>query len=520
MTIGPIAPGETAMPRRPSVAARFPAGAMLAAIVAITAARLLWLRVQPADLYPDEAQYWFWAKHLAFGYYSKPPLVAWLIALTTGPFGDGEFAVRLAAPLLTAGTAILVYAIGARLYNRQIGFWSAVAYASLPGASAAAFVIAPDVPLLLFWAAALYALIRAREDDNREDDDRGKGGRQTSRRGWWFAVGIAAGLGLLAKYAMAYWLLSALGLVLLVPAERRHLRSLLAAIGVALLIYLPNFWWNCENGFVSYRHTSDNADLAGTLFHPGAFLEFFGAQFALFGPLFFAGLLLATAAPRALAEPRARLLAAFSLPTLAMMLMVSLLSRAHANWAAPAYVSAIVLVVAMADRRGWHNWVVFAVALHLVATVAVFAGYQTLTGFGVALPARYDPLARLRGWHRLGDEVGAALARHPGYRLFADDRETLAALIYYVHPHPFDAVKWELMDRVKDEWDLTNNMTKYRGGNFLLVSTHNLIAEMRPSFAAIEPLETLAIPFGPDAERRYPLYLARDFKGYPQYAPK
>jgi hypothetical protein len=62
----------------------------LAAVAAITAARLLWLGVQSAGLYPDEAQYWFWAQHPAFGYYSKPPLVAWLIALTTAAFGDGS----------------------------------------------------------------------------------------------------------------------------------------------------------------------------------------------------------------------------------------------------------------------------------------------------------------------------------------------------------------------------------------------------------------------------------------------
>src|SRR5215212_5096768 len=77
----------------------------LAAVAAITAARLVWLAVSQTDLYPDEAQYWFWAQHPAFGYYSKPPLIAWLIALTTGMFGDGEFAVRLSAPLLHAVAA-------------------------------------------------------------------------------------------------------------------------------------------------------------------------------------------------------------------------------------------------------------------------------------------------------------------------------------------------------------------------------------------------------------------------------
>src|SRR5207302_3527909 len=201
---------------------RSSAALMLAGVLAITLLRVLWLVYQPADLYPDEAQYWFWAQHPALGYYSKPPLVAWLIALTTGLIGDNEFAIRLSAPLLHAGTAVFVYAIGTRLYDSRVGLWSALAYASLPGASLSAFIISTDAPLLLFWAAALYAFIRARED----------GGA-----GWWAAVGIACGLGLLAKYAIAYWLLSALGYVVLFQAERRHLPSLLAAAGLALLLY-------------------------------------------------------------------------------------------------------------------------------------------------------------------------------------------------------------------------------------------------------------------------------------------
>jgi len=47
---------------------RSPAILMLAGVLAITGLRLLWLVFQPADLYPDEAQYWFWAQHPAYGY--------------------------------------------------------------------------------------------------------------------------------------------------------------------------------------------------------------------------------------------------------------------------------------------------------------------------------------------------------------------------------------------------------------------------------------------------------------------
>jgi 4-amino-4-deoxy-L-arabinose transferase-like glycosyltransferase len=479
---------------------RSPAALMLTGVLAITGLRLLWLALQPADLYPDEAQYWFWAQHPAFGYYSKPPMVAWLIALTTGFFGDGEFAIRLSAPLLHAGTAVFVYATGSRLYDRRVGLWSALAYASLPGASISAFIISTDAPLLLFWAAALYAFIRAREEDGR---------------GWWLAVGFACGLGLLAKYAMFYWIFSALGYVLLVRTERRHLKPLLAAIGIALLIYSPNFWWNWSNGFVSYVHVKDNAGFDEPLIHPDAFFEFFGSQFAVFGPLFFAVLIGLSASPAALAEPRARLLACFALPTLTMMLVVSFLSRANANWAAPAFVSATVLVVAWALRRGWRKLVVISIALHIAAVTILFTGRDALAAFGVELPAKYDPLGRLRGWRELGTTVGAALAAHPGFTLFADDRETLAALIYYVHPHPFDAVKWKLKGGLaKDQWELANGLPQHRGDNFLLVSEHNLIPEMSPSFAAIDELQPIVIQIGPGTSRSYTLYLARGFTGY------
>jgi 4-amino-4-deoxy-L-arabinose transferase-like glycosyltransferase len=473
---------------------------MLLGVAVITGLRLVWLALQPADLFPDEAQYWVWSQQPALGYYSKPPLVPWLIALTTGLFGDSEFAVRLSAPLLHAGASIFVYGIGTRLYDRSVGFWSALIYASLPGVSVSSFVISTDAALLLCWAAALYAFIRARQD---------------AGWGWWLAVGLAAGLGLLSKYAMAYWILSALGFVLLFRAERRHLRPMLGAVAVALLLYSPNFWWNWSNGFVSYLHTRDNAALNGSLFHLDAFVEFFASQFLVFGPLLFAGLIVLVATQRTLAEPRAQLLAVFALPTLAMMLVVSLLSRAHANWAAPTYVSATVLVVAWALQRGWRKLLVWSVTLHLAAVGILFTGREALAAFGLELPAQYDPLRRVRGWRDLGAEVGRVLAAYPDLVLLADDREVLASLIYYLRPHPMGAVKWKVTSRIQDQWDLTNGLGKRRGENFLLVSEHELIDEMRPSFAAIDRLKSIVIAVGPGAARRYTLYVAHDFKGYP-----
>ncbi len=462
------------------------------ALTLLTAARLLWLKYSSAGLYPDEAQYWFWAQHPAFGYYSKPPLIAWVIALTTASFGDSEFAVRLAAPLLHAIAAGFVCATAARLYDRRTAFWAALGYATLPGVSLSAFIISTDAVLLPCWAAALYAFVRAREPD---------GGR------WWGMVGIAAGLGLLAKYAMAYWLLSAFLLVLGARDERRHLKPLVMATAIAVALYLPNLWWNWSHGFVSYLHVRDNAAISGRLLHPAAMLEFAASQAAVIGPVFFALLLTAIARTRLLAEPRTRMLAVFSVPTLGMMVLVSLLSRAEPNWAAPAYVSAIILITAslLAWRR--RVWLGAALALNLAAAALLLAGTDALAAVGVAVPAKYDPL------HRLGEAVSALLAAHPGLTLLADDRELLAALTYYVKPHPFGAVEWNPIPGITDQWRLVNNIGNHQGEDFLAVTVHGLIDEMRPEFAELTPIATIAPHTGPKGGMTYTVYIARGFHG-------
>lgn len=467
-------------------------------ILAITAARLLWLAFQSAGLYPDEAQYWFWSRHLALGYYSKPPLVAWSIALTTALFGNGEFAVRLSAPLLHAVASGFVYGIAARLYDRRTGYWSALAYVTLPGVSLSAFLISTDAVLLPCWAAALYCFVRAGEND---------------RLGWWIASGCAIGLGLLAKYAMAYWLISAFGLALLRSGERRHLRGLLVALGVAILIFAPNVWWNWSHHFATYLHTRDNADLGGALFHPTELCYFVLSQLGVFGPLYFIALLALFTAPTRLGGTQARLLTAFAWPSLAIIATVALLSRAQPNWAAPAYVSAVILVVEAALRRKWRRAVIFSIALHLGAAIALFGGSELIAREGLHVPAKLDPLHRLRGWRTLGNAVAGELATHPGLRLMTDDREIVAALIYYVHPHPFDAVIWDPIPGVSNQWDLENSLSRHRGENFLAVTVHGLGGLMSRDFGSFTKLTTIEIKSGPNGGQTYALYIARDYRG-------
>lgn len=473
---------------------------MLYALLLVTVARLWWLASGQTDLYPDEAQYWLWSLHPAFGYYSKPPLVAWLIALTTSVFGESEFAIRLAAPLLHFATAIIVFELGRRLYDARVGAWSAVAYGTLPGVSASAVIMSTDAPLLLCWAGALYAFLRARE---------------TGAWRWWLLAGVGAGFGLLAKYAMVYWLGSALLYLLAFRDERRHLRRFLGTIALALVIYAPNFLWNWQHGFVSYHHTEDNAALAGAGLHPVNLLDFLVSQFGVFGPLFFAALIvLIVLSGRALRERRAALLAFFALPTLALMLAESLLSRAEPNWAAPAYLSATVLVVAWLLACNLRAIIIVSIVLHVAAAAVLLELKPLAAAVGYDLPGKYDPLHRLRGWRRLGDAVSRILAVNPGAILLADDREEIAALEYYVRPHPFNALKWNGEGGIHDQFDLTADPDRLIGRSFLLVSQAPDIKPILARFGAAGPVQHVIIPLGPGLARQYTVRLLSDFKGY------
>ncbi len=152
-------------------------------VAAITLVRLIVIVVSPLQLYPDEAQYWWWAQTPDWGYFSKPPMIAWIVWLTTTLFGDQEWAIRLAAPLLHGATALLVYAIAQRTFDARTGFWSAIAYVTLPGISYSSGLISTDVPLLFFWALALYAFLRQRQ--NRKQGPAGAGRSSAAWRWAW-----------------------------------------------------------------------------------------------------------------------------------------------------------------------------------------------------------------------------------------------------------------------------------------------------------------------------------------------
>ena len=126
---------------------------------ALLALRLAAVYFNKTDLVLDEAQYWTWSRELAFGYFSKPPMIAWVIRGASALCGDGEACLRSTSPVLHTITALVIYLIGRALYSPRVGFWSAIVFATLPGVSYSSLLITTDVPLVLCWSIMLYAWV-------------------------------------------------------------------------------------------------------------------------------------------------------------------------------------------------------------------------------------------------------------------------------------------------------------------------------------------------------------------------
>lgn len=473
----------------------------------LLALRILALSLNRTDLFFDEAQYWYWSLEPAFGYYSKPPLIAWIIGLFTSLCGNSEFCVRLPSPFLHTATAIGVFLVGRALYDMRTGVLAALVFATLPAVSLSAGIISTDVPLLLFWSLALWAFVKLVE--TRETGD------------WWPALvlGFAFGAGLNAKYAMIWFVVCTVIYLAMTPERRWLARDarLHTAFGLGLVFLVPNVLWNWANKWPTLKHTADNAKWEGALFHPEKALEFFGAQFGVFGPILFGALIVITvrALRSRLPEPD-RLLLAFSVPVIAAILAQAFLSRAHANWAAVAYIAATVLVTATMIRDVAWGWLRASFVVHLAVLGLLVAGMATAGQ--IPLPYGAAPFARTLGWEAIaravGEELREARARGRPYAgVISDDRPLTAELLYYLHGGTTPIYAWRSSQRPKDHFELVQPFTGAVTGPVLLATLAGELSRVPDRFRTSEKVADLVLPAGTNATRRVVFFRLSGYKG-------
>jgi len=368
-------------------------------IVSIAAAvRLLFATIIP--LFPDEAYYWLWSRHLAPGYFDHPPVVALLIRLggiLLLPLGleASGLAVRL-GPILAGWVAALATAgIAHRLGGFAAAIRASIIMSVMPLAAAGLVLATPDAGVLAATALTLYCFIRALEND--------VGSRESLR--WWMATGLVLGVAFASKYTSIFLPLAILIAVLVRGELRARLREPgpYIACMLATLVFLPVLLWNSQHDWISFvfqlKHglsAPKGSALVAAWKHEG---DFFGGQAALASPILFILMgIVVVRAFRATAPSVCFALGVVATVTFGFFVYSGVRQRVEPNWPAPAYIPAIVLLsIASWTPRG-EKWLKGGIGLAGAMSFLIYV--QALIPILPLKPAK-DPIARAFGWTEL-----------------------------------------------------------------------------------------------------------------------
>lgn len=126
-------------------------------IIVSLIARWIYVASGLIGLSGDEAYQWLWSKHLALGYYSKPPGIAWIQFAGTSLFGDNELGVRFFSPLFAAILSFMAFGFVAREIGARLAFWLLIIVSAVPLLAVGSIFMTIDPPLVLCWTWALIA---------------------------------------------------------------------------------------------------------------------------------------------------------------------------------------------------------------------------------------------------------------------------------------------------------------------------------------------------------------------------
>ncbi len=465
---------------------------LLLIILAVSVVRAYFLSISSVDLYVDEIQYWWWSKDLDWGYYSKPPMIAVLISLVTGLFGDSVYTIKLGGILVYPLTSYMIYLLGRRLISEQVGFWAAVLFITLPGVAFSSTITSTDVLLFLFWSSAMLFFIRS-IDSNAWSD--------------WLICAVICGLGLLTKYNMAVFSLSALGYMLFFGHQKQLLNPKLWVMAViALTILAPNFYWNYQHDFPTFSHTAGYVEHSGL--RPDKMISFLFEQAGIIGPVGFVVMwwwIIRGEHPR-------NLLLTFSLPMLIIISLVALQGKYNSNWAAPAYVGIIIGVAHFLQNR--KKWRLTMLVTNLLLGLVVGLADPVIQATGTTLQAKHDPFKRVRGWKTWGEQVKTYLNQYPDRLLIAEGREEITeAMFYALEGNDKHLKAWSPSRHITSHFQLTRPYTGEE--QEALVLTGELDDNYwRRYFSDVEVLTILTRQVSIDRKYQYKIYKVSGFRGY------
>ncbi len=286
-----------------------------------------------------EAYYWVLSTKLQWNYFDHPPMVAWLIRLTTlNLLIHSELAVRFGAIISSAVCTWLMFKIGTLLHNNRAGWMAALLYTTsiYSGSGIAAFIL-PDSVQMVFWLASFYTmlqLIRLPFDDPKNNFK-------------WLLFGILSGLCIMSKVHGVFLGAGLLSYLLIYDRKRLNNKYVYLALAISLIIVSPIFIWNVQNHFITYKFHSNRVIPTGTGIDFTRFIkQLFEVIFST-GPihLFLIGTATYSVIKNRLQLNKSdvRLILLVTLPLIFLVLIISLFRSILPHWPGPGLSTLLVL---------------------------------------------------------------------------------------------------------------------------------------------------------------------------------
>lgn len=369
----------------------------------------------------DEAYYRLWALAPALSYLDHPPMVAWLIAAGQWVAGDTVLGVRLPAIVASAIGPLVLWRAAHNLLGSHTARYAVWAVLAMPLMAVGGVIMTPDVPSVLFWVLAFWALSELNVSRNAN---------------WWLAIGIFAGLGLLSKYTNVFLGVGILFWLALVPVIRRWFLNwqLWAGGLLAVALTTPVLIWNAKHGGASFAKQFGRAvrGQGVTLIY---IAELVGAFALLASPILAITALIgighfAVSAYRRRDQSHA-LIAATVIPLVAYMLVHGLHSRVQANWLAPVYPALAMCgaLVLSASAQRFRQLGIAALAAGLASTAFIYT--HAISPLAVLASAN-DPTAQTRGWPEFARKIDDVRIEHGACRIVTSSYATTSQLAFYL----------------------------------------------------------------------------------------
>jgi 4-amino-4-deoxy-L-arabinose transferase-like glycosyltransferase len=502
----------------------------------VLAGALLVLRLAYAALFAtnpagDEAYYWDWGRRLDYGYYSKPPGIAWLYAFVDRVLGGSLFAIRAVAALLGTGSLLLLFRLARDLFDARTAWYAVLLGALAPANAVLSYFLTIDAPLVVCWLAALLALWHWAS---------GRGGRGTLA-----LLCLALATGHLFKQMMMLFPLLAVIFLATGPGTRPLLRQpgIWAALLGSYLAVVPPLLWNARHGWITFRHTAHHFETAAAEGGPsgtgqavveriGDFLSFLGTQFGVLSPgtAFVVFSLCLVGLPGLVGATRnLRYLLVFGALPLAVMLLLALRQEMQPNWAAVYYLSGVVLAGAWYAGRipavfppgAWRRLLPWTLAFGIGLSAYFYAAPPVFALLGQA-GHKADPERRLLGHDRLAAEVEAARRALPeadSLFIATVGHRDLASHLAFGLPDRPRVYRWESRPGVHSQYEIWNDPAEDgfvgRDG-LILVAGPKLPPKLAKGFASVEEAARFTVSHGRAGDREYSLYLGRGLAAWPK----